>query len=206
MADLQGAFFLRFYPAEPNDLPDNRRRFGYDETSFRFLQRGSLFDGRCAAHIDLPDYPVLNVAARQFYYYGNELRWERIFPLDAETRYAAYESAVGREPDIRSAFDLYLDKEARTLAYVREPCDLSDAVRKFFAHVAPLSLGDLPEGREEAGFDNLDFQFLTQGIVFEGKCVAILPLPEYDIASVSTGQFVSGEGKIWEATVPVNRE
>ena len=204
-ADLQGAFFLRFYRADPMDLPENRRRFGYDETGFRFLQRGSLFDGKCVGHVHLPDYPVLNVAARQFYLYGNKLYWELLFPLDAERHYAAYESAANQQPDVRAVFDIYLDKEARTLAYVREPCGLSDTERKFFAHVEPLSSVDLPEGRKEAGFDNLDFQFLTRGIVFDGKCVAILPLPEYGVARVWTGQFVSGEGKVWEAAVPVNR-
>ncbi len=201
-ADLQGAFFLRFYRADPNDLPDDRQMSGYGETKFRFLQRGSLFDGKCVGHVPLPDYPVLNVEARQFYPYGNKLYWEHLFPLDADRRYAAYESAINQEPDIRAAFALYLDEEARTLTYVREPCGLSDAERKFFAHVVPLSVDDLPAERRDAGFDNMDFHYLTRGIVFDGKCVAVLPLPEYGIASIRTGQFTSGEGEVWNAAVP----
>ena len=202
MDDLKGAFFLRFYPTDPEDLPNEWQWGGYEEQDFRFLERGALFDGRCVGQIPLPDYPVLNVHSYQYYAYANKLYWEALFPLDAVEHYAAYESAASRIPDVRAAFDLHLDEEARTLTYVKEPCALSDIERRFFAHIRPASVGDLLEDRRLLGFDNLDFKFLTRGVVFDGKCAAILPLPEYEIADVRTGQFVSGEGEVWEATVP----
>ena len=197
--DLRGAFFLRFYPAAPDDLPEGRRWAGYEEAGFRFLERGALFDGKCVALAPLPDYPVLNVQAYQFYGYANELYWEDLFPLDAEEHYAAYEAAAGREPDARAAFDLHLNREARTLTYVKEPCALSDVERKFFLHIAPERVGDLPSNRREHGFDNLDFAYLARGVVFDGKCVAVLPLPNYAIERIRTGQFERGEGEVWEA-------
>ena len=203
--DLRGAFFLRFYPTDPGNLPDEWQEGGYIEQNFRFLERGALFDGKCVGQAPLPDYPLLNVHAYQYYGYANELYWDALFPVDAAKHYAAYESAASRAPDAHAVFDLYIDEETRTLTYVKEPCALSDTERKFFAHVVPLSVDDLPAERREAGFDNLDFHYLTRGIVFDGKCVAILPLPEHGIASVRTGQFVSGEGKVWEAAVTVNR-
>lgn len=200
--DIEGAFFLRFYPTDPDNLPDDLHRFGYEEVSFRFLSNGALFDGRCVGQIPLPDYPVLNVHSYQYYAYANKLYWDVLFPLDAAEHYAAYASAATRAPDVRAAFDLHLDEEARTLTYVKDPCALSDVERRFFTHIRPVRVDDLPEDRRMLGFDNLDFIFLTRGVVFDGKCAAILPLPEYEVASVRTGQFVSGEDEVWEATVP----
>ena len=199
--NLKGSFFLRFYPASPDDLPAVWRWAGYEEARFRFLERGALFDGKCVALAPLPDYPVLNVRAYQFYGYANELYWDALFPLAADGHYAAYETAKGSDPDARAAFDLYLDRQARTLTYVREPCAPSDVERKFFLHIAPERVADLPEDRRESGFDNLDFAYYTRGVLFDGKCAAVLPLPDYAIERMRTGQFTGEEGEIWEAAV-----
>ena len=199
--DLRGAFFLRFYPASPDDLQEAWRWAGYEETRFRFLERGSLFDGKCVGIVPLPDYPVLNARAYQFYGYANELLWDALFPLEAEAHYAAYEAAAAMEPDARAVFDLYWDRQARTLTYVKEPCASPDAERKFFLHIAPERVGDLPEDRRARGFDNLDFEYFTRGVLFDGKCAAVLPLPDYEIDRLRTGQYVSGEGEVWEASV-----
>ncbi len=114
---------------------------------------------------------------------------------------AAYDSAASREPDARAAFDIYLDKYQRMLTYVKEPCAVSDVERKFFLHVDPERESDLPQDRREFGFDNLDFVFRFLGAVFDGKCAAQVPLPNYPIASVRTGQWIRGDGEIWETTV-----
>ena len=199
--DLEGGFFLRFYPLSPDNLPEEWRWAGYEETRFRFLERGSLFDGKCVALVPMPDYPVLNVNAYQSYEYANKWYWGVLFPLMAERHYSAYEAARNREPDARAAFDLYLDRRARTLTYVKETCAPSDIERKFFLHIAPKRVADLPEDRRESGFDNLDFAYLTRGVLFDGKCAAVLPLPDYAVERLRTGQFVGGEGEAWEATV-----
>ena len=199
--DLISLFVLRFYPASPDDLPEEWRWAGYEEESFRFLERGSLFDGKCAALAPLPNYPVLNVHAYQFNIDTYNLHWEVFFPLAAEAHYAAYEAAVDREPDARSMFDLYLDKQARTLTYVKEPCAPSDVERKFFLHIAPERVTDLPDDRRESGFDNLDFEYFTRGVLFNEKCAAVLPLPDYAVERLRTGQFVGGEGEAWAAAV-----
>ena len=197
--DLRGSFHLRFYPVDPDDLPDDRRRFGYSELRFRFLERGALFDGKCAALAPLPDRAALNVHAYQFYGYGDELYWSEVFPLDAAGHYAAYEAAAGNEPDARATFDLHLDRQARTLTYVKAPCALPDVERRFFLHIAPERVEDLPEERRASGFDNLDFAYLTRGVVFDGKCAAVMPLPGYEIELLRTGQRSRGEGEIWGA-------
>ena len=113
---------------------------------------------------------------------------------------AAYEEARGRKPDIDAAFDV--TRLDGSLVYVKERCKQADEEARFFLHIVPERLGDLPEARRELGFDNLDFLFFVEGARFDGKCVAWVELPEYAIASFRTGQFGSA-GEIWSAEFEV---
>ncbi len=38
--------------------------------------------------------------------------------------------------------------------------------------------------------------------MFDGKCVAQVPLPERPVESIRTGQWERGRGEIWEAAIP----
>lgn len=98
-----------------------------------------------------------------------------------------------------SNFDLHLRE--RTLAYVKTPCTEADTAPHFFLHVLPVEVGDLPVHSRRYGFENRDFIFHKSGMRFEGRCVVSRPLPNYLIASVRTGQFIRGEGKLWQAEV-----
>ncbi len=104
-------------------------------------------------------------------------------------------SAVAGEPAVRSTFDVYLGEN--TLTYVKEPCILADTQERFFLHLIPVNEDDLPAGRQQYGFDNLNFG--GRGAPFEGKCVRIVPLPDYAIARIRTGQYIPGEGPVWNA-------
>ena len=99
------------------------------------------------------------------------------------------------------AFDVYLN--GRTLVYVREPCARADTEAWFFLHIDPDDPGDLPEGRQRWGFDNLDFIFDRQATRFEEKCLTTVELPDYGIARIRTGQY-DGSGQLWsvEFTLP----
>ena len=111
---------------------------------------------------------------------------------------AALASARGVEPLARPAFTLHLLE--RTLAYARDPCSAADVERGFFLHVTPADEDDLPRGRGEHGFDNLDFPFARWGVRFDGACLAIVPLPDYAIAAIRTGQWSRHGGESWSAT------
>ena len=90
----------------------------------------------------------------------------------------------GREPVIRSAYDVYLvDKE---LVYVQSPCTKMMIDRPFFLHVFPVALFDLRADRQLYGYDNLDFQL---DVLEREACMAIRRLPDYDIATIRTGQY-----------------
>lgn len=120
-------------------------------------------------------------------------------PFAGEYR-ADYEEAAA-QPDIRSGFDIRLADGA--LFYAKKPCRLDDARRLWFLHILPVSEDDLPPARREWGFDNLDFFFPAYGVTLDGACIARVPLPSYDIVAVRTGQFVRGEGSVWEAELRV---
>ncbi len=112
----------------------------------------------------------------------------------------AYEELVSGEPVIRSDFDVYLG--GNRLVYVREPCARADTEATFFLHLIPADVNDLPGQRRQYGFDNRDFHFDDgRGVVFDGKCWVTAVLPDYDIARISTGQYVPVEGgfhHLWE--------
>ena len=96
----------------------------------------------------------------------------------------------------RSTFDLHLGEDR--LIYVKAPCAPADTEAKFFLHVHPTDVNALPVARRRYGFDNLDFGFDVQGLIFSDDiCVASARLPRYDIARISTGQFIAGEGRVW---------
>ena len=109
-------------------------------------------------------------------------------------------SLVGdREPAIRSDFDVY--PVENRLLYVREQCQPADLEAWFFLALYPVEVNDLPGPRRQHGFDNLDFPFNRRGVRSGDFCLAVVPLPEYEIATISTGQYVPVEGgfeDLWE--------
>ena len=90
-------------------------------------------------------------------------------------------------PAAQSHYDLYLSPGA--LTYLKEPCAPSDARARFFLHIIPANVADLPDDRRPYGFANLDFAFPRYGV----------NLPPHPIATIRTGQFVPGETALWRA-------
>ena len=123
----------------------------------------------------------------------------QFFLYDSAGLMTAYRSMYGSiasgEPLGRSRFDVYLDENR--LYYLKDPCVLEDTHASFFLHVVPVDVYDLPDDRIGQGFDNLDFGFARRGVMFDGKCLAMVRLPHYDIASVRTGQFDVVDGEVW---------
>ena len=111
-----------------------------------------------------------------------------------------------RPPAIRSDWDVYLIENS--LIYVKkDPCSPQDAEPTFFLHLDPVDMNDLPEYRQQNGFDNLDFNFDERAAIFDGKCLAEVPLPDYAIAAVRTGQYVRVDGgfnHLWKGEIRLN--
>ena len=199
--ETEHPFRVSVFPERAGDLPEQWRQRGYERFWFEFHERGSLMeDGTCVALFPLPDYPIAAIRTGQYTKGGDDL-WEAAFSANPEPYAAARHAVAGSDPLARGAFNLHLLNG--DLVYVKEPCEQADTEARFFLHVAPERVGDLPEDRREFGFDNLDFRFFLNGAWFDGQCAARVPLPDYPIASVRTGQFVSGAGEIWSAEFAV---
>ena len=101
----------------------------------------------------------------------------------------------------RTEFDVHLI--GRQLAYFKGPCERGSMdVQRFFLHVFPKNEADLAEHRKRYKFNNLDFSFLhalrAHGAFIQGGCMALIPLPDYPIAWIRTGQH-DGEKWHWVA-------
>ena len=182
---------------------ERQRKWDREILEFEFHERGALLDeGACIALFPLPDYSVVGIRTGQYAEDGGDL-WSATFSTNPEPYAATYRAGAGRAPAARGAFDLHLlDGD---LVYVKEPCEQADTEARFFLHIVPERVVDLPEARRELGFDNLDFRFFLNGAWFDGQCAARVPLPDYPIASVRTGQYVSGVGEVWSAEFALAR-
>ena len=94
---------------------------------------------------------------------------------------------------------MYLDGDR--LVYVKDECRGEDIHAGFFLHLWPFDEADLPRRRKRYGFDNLDFAFPRYGLRAGGRCVAVLTLPEYEVAGIYTGQYTHGRGLDWSGRV-----
>lgn len=112
---------------------------------------------------------------------------------------ARLEAITAAAPAAPAFFDVYLDREARAVSFVREPCATADTEARFVLHLIPADPADLPEERRRYGFDNLDFAFEERGARFGEACLATAYLPAYDVVRVRAGQWLRDEGRnLWQ--------
>ena len=203
--------FLRFFPVNRADLPEDSRERGFESRDFSIIVNPAVFthtgffDGKCIAMQVLPDYPIARIATG--WHMEGEVIWRRDIDLAAHAAATAlYESVAAGDygqPVAQSDFDVYLLGDA--LAYLKEPCEQGAASARFFLHIVPADPADLPAVWREFGFENLDFWFVDHGAYAGDKCVAERELPDYAIERIRTGQFASGEGQLWSAEFLVGR-
>ncbi len=63
--DLTARFFVRVFPVDETDLPEGRRRAGFENRNFS--RSGLVIDGqRCAVKRSLPSYPIRRIHTGQF--------------------------------------------------------------------------------------------------------------------------------------------
>ena len=109
----------------------------------------------------------------------------------------AYRLATDGKPVVSSKFDVYFNKNERTLTYIQESCQADLLVEPFLLIVYPVNVNDLPDKFKQAytgTYGYYDFFFRERGVVFDGKCVATVQLPEYRIARIQTGQYIN---RLW---------
>ena len=196
-ADVEPEFFLHLIPRDLTDLPPNRREQGFDNRNFSFAAGGGRSaGGQCAVQIPLPEYPIAALRTGQ-YVPGLGERWstELIIPTARDQLRADYAALAAAEPLTRDYFDLYLTDNQ--LLYLRENCAAADMAAPFFLHIIPEYVTDLPAERRAAGFAHAGFDFVRQGGLFDGKCLAAVALPDYPVNAIRTGQHLPGQGDLW---------
>ena len=184
--------FLHIFPVDRADLPSDRREFGFENFDFRLNKQAAFFGGKCIHRQALPDYPIARIATG---YKGGGVDWRADIDLAAQALYESIAAGGYGQPVAQSDFDVYM--RGNGLAYLKENCSEGDADARFFLHIIPSNLADLPADGREHGFANLDFQFADYGAYAGDKCVAERDLPDYPIDRIRTGQFVGGEGRVW---------
>ncbi len=191
--------FLHFFPVNRADLPADRREFGFENRDFGVA---AFFDGKCISQQFLPDYPIARIRTGQSV--KGELIWRADIDLAAHAAAQALYDGITAgdygQPVARSDFDVYL--RGNGLAYIKYLCAEGDTDARFFLHIISANLADLPAADREHGFANFDFQFAEHGARIGDKCVAERELPDYPIERIRTGQFVSGEGRVWGVEFP----
>ena len=99
------------------------------------------------------------------------------------------------EAVVEANFQVYLHGD--DLLYVNEACRPDDFLAPFFLRVTPLRADALPPWRRRQGFARRGFRFVEYGLRFDSTCLASVPLPDYGIARISTGQFATDGRVLW---------
>ena len=120
---------------------------------------------------------------------------------------ATYQRVVSGEPAARSHFDVYLRDGG--LFHVKDPC-VEDVGYRVFVEVVQEDPKVLPGRIGRDGSRGYKFSFQLSGVLFEGKCMAVLSLPDYPISGIRTGQrpyrVLRREGaRGWEVEIPASR-
>ncbi len=82
--DVRRRFFLHLEPADEDDLPEQRKRWGFDNLDFRFTDWGLRQGARCVAMRPLPGWRIAAVRTGQFTGRGVVWRGEFRFPEERE--------------------------------------------------------------------------------------------------------------------------
>ena len=216
-------FLLRIYPVNRNDLLRNRIQVGYDikDDVDVFPDYRGMND--CIRLYGLPDYEIDRIVVGQYTpYFGTQWAIEYRFNYpktvnhlhrydpDTHRPYRFYyQITADEEPIIDSIFKVHLvDLHQKTLLYTKERCTPQDIRTPFFLHITPENLNNLPEDRRQSGFDNHDFRFNDlndQSTTHQGRCMALIPIPNYPIVSIRTGQFdPDTDHTFWQQETTIN--
>ena len=145
-------------------------------------------------HSSFPDFPVdytiYELSGIDGLDYVDELSDGIVFRISGRPHAEKYAAITSREPDIVSEFNVYLS--GNELSFIREPCRRPEIQDTVYVHVIPRNVSNLPEKFRHSAIDNLDFRFRTAGVIFDGTCMATIPLPEYQITTIYTGVHASG--------------
>ncbi len=200
--DIEHRFFLHITPVHVNDLPEERKQHGVDHLDFSYNDYGVPVGENCIVMRVLPQYDIKHIATGQIMRVespSGELSWARVWrgEHDVIDIFRIIEDAG--DPIIRSNYDVYIH-ESRLLYVKGSPCSEDDIEHRFFLHITPVYMKDLPEERKQYGFDNLDFLYNDYDVPVGENCIVMRDLPQYDIKHIATGQTMRVESPSGEVS------
>ena len=184
-ADRAAGFAVKVYPAADQAPPGLIPPLGYHNYA-EFRNLPVSVGGRCLAVFRLPDYPIAHLIAGQPDGGGRSWLTAHSFRRPGLREMTAALPPISPPPDA-AAFALY--RQGNALIYHRQPCPPADTAARFFLHLLPVNPADLSPERRPYGFDNRGFDFPERGEIFDGQCLAVVALPDYPIAQITTGQI-----------------
>ncbi len=207
--DVKPTFFANIFPINADDLPKHLRQRGYYTINFNFHDYGAFTLERvCRAAIELPNYPISEIHAGQYvttddgYYYAWEETYKTASHADSLNQDLDFATLADREPIIRSHFNVYIIGER--LIFAKSQCSQSDVDARFFASLFHAYPDTLPSINRLRGYESIDFEFARYGrFSHDGRCWAAVKLPNYHIAKIHAGQYVTtddGYQYPWEST------
>ena len=194
-ADGEAPFFLQVTPVDEDRLQRDRRQSGSD------TQDDS--NNLCTIERRLPPYAIRHIRTGQ-YVPGEGVLWEAAFTIDQAGASRGDERVAVPQRTVRSVFDVTLD--GRRLIYHKAACRPADTEALFFLHVTPVDETALPPRRSQYGFENLDFSYPSKFRGNEFGCTRTRMLPPYAIRHIRTGQYVPGEGVLWEGEFAMTQD
>ena len=135
----------------------------------------------------------------------------RVQPLKSTYEVSAPLKALLRDPQpdeadrgtllIRSAYDVYL-RDNRLVYVTRRRCRQGDGQTRtrFYADLYPADPQVLPPSQADSGRERIAFR-LNRWRHYKpgGGCVVPVPLPDYEIARIKTGQSAADGHELWQA-------
>ena len=204
--EQEAGFELQLYPADPRRLFNADRNRGWVSERFPSLFPLVHFEGKCFAQTTLPEYELtrFRTSIGRFDADTGEPSGTWVghyYPGLPEVQEAIARRRESEPPPGEAArWEVY--QEGQRLLYAKAGCVPADREAAFFLHLTPVNPDDLPGDSREYGFDNLDFPFEWRGLVMGDECLAVVPLPDYPIAAIATGQY-TGAGRLWETAWPL---
>ena len=186
-------FAVKFFPADPQTRLSPFHKHG---SHARFSNYPARLDDFCLAVIQLPPYAAAGDLIISQYPDGPGYvfpQWDELHSLSQPRLRAtiAARRQQAERPANPNAFALFLEATAAggpRLLYAKANCAQSEYETPVFLHIYPVQAADLPPQEREQGFAHRDFLLPDHGGRIDGECLALVPLPDYPIAALRTGQ------------------
>ena len=110
-----------------------------------------------------------------------------------------------RPLEVGHRWDIYFNN-SQTI-YIKSDCQPASTAATFSLHWYPVDVADLPKFRKPHGYGVIDFDFAEYGRRIDGQCALAVPLPDYAITGIRTGQFRREENGnfvwFWRERLPI---